>query len=178
MENWNQTSYLWWLLYFNKTHPTVASDWKSFMITKSGNFDSNKSSGLKQFIVQWIPLSPYKMLTYFRTSQYPLRISTVTFDKNYILIIAKFSNAFLYKIPSPLRMTALLEKLLVPQLVKKFQALSEIQMPVAKFITAQHVNLSTARLIKSKPFHMNTSFTAVFQLPLHHTLYIDRSSTQ
>lgn len=97
MENGNQTSYLWWLLYFNKTHSTVASNRKSFMITKSGNFDSNKSSSLKQLILQWMPLSPYKMLTYFQTSQSPFWISTIMLDKNYILVIAKCSNVFLCK---------------------------------------------------------------------------------
>jgi len=97
MENGNQTSYLWWLLYFNKTHPTVASNRKSFMITKSRDFDSNKSSSLKHLIQQWIPLRPYKMLTHFQTSQSPLWISTIMLDKNYVLVIAKFSNVFLCK---------------------------------------------------------------------------------
>ena len=85
---------------------------------------------------------------------------------------------FCAKVPSPLRMTALLEQLLVPQPVKKFHALYKIQMPIAKFTTAQHMNLSTARLIKSKPFHMNTSFMAVFQLPLHNALCVVQPSSQ
>jgi hypothetical protein len=86
---------------------------------------------------------------------------------------------FCAKIPSPLRMKALHEKLLVPQLVKKFNTLYEIQMPIAEFTTAQHVNLSRAILMKCKPFHhMNTSFVAVFQLSLHHAPYIVQPSTQ
>jgi hypothetical protein len=56
-------------------------------------------------------------------------------DKNHILIIAKFSNVFFAKIPSPPRMTALLEQLLVSKLVKKFYAPCEIQMYIAKFTT-------------------------------------------
>jgi len=86
---------------------------------------------------------------------------------------------FCAKIPSPLGMTALLEQLLVPHPVKKLDVLYEIQVPIAKFTTAQYMNLSTARLIKSKPFHhMNTSLMAVFQLPLHHALYVVQSSSQ
>lgn len=46
---------------------------------------------------------------------------------------------FCAKIPSPERITALLEQLLVPQLVKKFYAPCEIQMPIARFTTHEPV---------------------------------------
>jgi len=43
-----QQAYLWWSLYFNKTHSTVTSNWQFVMVTISWNLNTSLCTCLKE----------------------------------------------------------------------------------------------------------------------------------